>query len=305
MISPEYLREFLAVAKNMSFTKAAEELFVTQSVLSRHISALESYLGVPLLNRKNRNVSVTTAGRVLCEQGPDIISRLEALEASVARAATGEENALTVASMPEFADILFPIYREFCAQNPDVRFNIIHRDSAGMISCIERESADIGFMILPDEDSARTIGGNLVIQTAFKDEICAVVSEWHPLAGEERVDVRRLCAGRVEATDGFIADLFQRRCQEAGLEAGQACPEIASTHESVMLDVNYKGAAYLHSYRVTRLHNAFQSGLVRLRLSGADSSYSVVSVRRAGEQKGAAERFMQILEDSMGSTYLL
>ncbi len=144
MISPEYLSEFLVVAKHLSFTKAAKELFITQSVLSRHIAALENYLGIELLHRNNRYVTITKAGRVLCEHGGYVIQKLNELENLVLGEAFGPAESLIVACMSPFADILFPVYRQFCAANPDIQLNVIHRDLGEMKQCIDWGTADIG-----------------------------------------------------------------------------------------------------------------------------------------------------------------
>ena len=63
--SLDFLRGFEAAGRRLSFTLAAEELFVTQSALSRQIKALEDALGVPLFERKHRSLAMTPAGAAL------------------------------------------------------------------------------------------------------------------------------------------------------------------------------------------------------------------------------------------------
>ena len=61
----DYIREFVRLADTMSFSKASEDLFISQPSLSRHISLLEAELGVRLVDRNTRNAALTAAGRAL------------------------------------------------------------------------------------------------------------------------------------------------------------------------------------------------------------------------------------------------
>ena len=71
------LYEFLVLSKLLSFSKAAEALYISQSVLTRHIQELEKEMGVPLLNRSTHGVTLTEAGRVLAKDGPELINKCD------------------------------------------------------------------------------------------------------------------------------------------------------------------------------------------------------------------------------------
>lgn len=71
------LYEFLVLSKLLSFSKAAEALYISQSVLTRHIQDLEKEMGVPLLNRTTHGVTLTEAGRVLAKEGPELMNKCE------------------------------------------------------------------------------------------------------------------------------------------------------------------------------------------------------------------------------------
>lgn len=71
------LYEFLVLSKLLNFSKAADALYISQSVLTRHIQEMEKELGSPLLKRGTHGVTLTEAGRMLAKDGPDLISKSE------------------------------------------------------------------------------------------------------------------------------------------------------------------------------------------------------------------------------------
>lgn len=71
------LYEFLVLSKLLNFSKAAEALYISQSVLTKHIQDLEEEFGVPLLNRTTHDVTLTEAGRVLAKEAPELINKCD------------------------------------------------------------------------------------------------------------------------------------------------------------------------------------------------------------------------------------
>src|SRR5712691_7710607 len=99
--SLDLLKGFEAAARNLSFTKAATELFVTQSAISRQIKALEDQLGVPLFRRHHRELRLTEEGQTLYKTAGDVLRLLR----DVARRLGGARPAgmLTVTTTVSFA----------------------------------------------------------------------------------------------------------------------------------------------------------------------------------------------------------
>src|ERR1700737_314611 len=73
-----FFQGFEAAARNLSFTKAAEELLITQSAVSRQIKALEDHLGVTLFERRPRSLVLTEHGQALYRVAADVLERLQA-----------------------------------------------------------------------------------------------------------------------------------------------------------------------------------------------------------------------------------
>ena len=135
----DLLRGFEASARHLSFTKAAEELFLTQSAISRQVQTLEESLGVPLFQRRHRALLLTDAGQVL-EQ---LVSRhLAELRETVTRiAGAGGSKMLTVTTMVTFASLwLVPRLAQFRKVHPEIDVRIAANNE---ILDLERDRIDV------------------------------------------------------------------------------------------------------------------------------------------------------------------
>ena len=116
------LRAFEAVARSLSFTRAAEELLVTQSAVSRQVKNLEDILGVALLRRK-ANLELTDEGKRLLPVLTDAFDRIDVVVAGFKR--QSKKPPLTLSLPPTFARrLVLPLLPEFQRQNPDLEIRI-------------------------------------------------------------------------------------------------------------------------------------------------------------------------------------
>lgn len=117
------LKAFEVAARQLSFTKAAEELFVTQAAVSHQIKALEEHLGLKLFMRKNRSLLLTEEGQSYFLDIKDIFTQLnDATEKLLARGAKG---AITVSLPPSFAiQWLVPRLNQFSEAHPEIDVRI-------------------------------------------------------------------------------------------------------------------------------------------------------------------------------------
>jgi DNA-binding transcriptional LysR family regulator len=124
--SLDFLRGFEAVARRGSFTLAAEELFLTQSALSRQVKALEDSLGQPLFERRHRTVTLTSAGTAFQR---DVVDALRAIAAAADRVAVREFDALRVTTTVSFASLwLIPRLATFRAAHPKIEVYLSAND---------------------------------------------------------------------------------------------------------------------------------------------------------------------------------
>jgi DNA-binding transcriptional LysR family regulator len=118
------LEFFDAAARHLSFTRAARELSVTQSAVSRQIRALEDYLGRPLFRRVKQRLVLTEPGEAYAIAVRDLLHRAEA--ATLELMAYGSGGLLTVALLPTFGSRwLIPRLGDFTARHPDLQLNLV------------------------------------------------------------------------------------------------------------------------------------------------------------------------------------
>ncbi|RCS22169.1 LysR family transcriptional regulator [Phyllobacterium salinisoli] len=128
-LASENLVEFVMVLRKASYVAAARALALHPSVLSRRIKALEAEMGVRLLNRDTRNVTLTEAGTVFFEHAIDVLSRLNDARAAVSRYAEQPAGMLRLALPNIFGQTqIAPRLPAFMRTYPDLRFDLHFSD---------------------------------------------------------------------------------------------------------------------------------------------------------------------------------
>jgi DNA-binding transcriptional LysR family regulator len=143
----ELLRSFEAAARTLSFTRAAAELFLTQSAVSRQIQQFEASVGVLLFERRHRALALTEAGRVMQRA---VVESLERLRDATARArAAPVLRQVAITTTPGFASFwLIPRLARFTADHPQVDVRV----SATLeVQDLERSRIDIAVRFVPVE----------------------------------------------------------------------------------------------------------------------------------------------------------
>src|SRR5688572_7958747 len=135
----DFLRGFEAAARHLSFTKAAAELFLTQSAVSRQIQTLEEFIGVPLFERRHKALALTDAGQTYLRTVAPVLDQLREATRRLRETRTG--HILTVTTTVSFASMwLVPRLMRFRKRHPaiDVRINATHE-----LIDMEREGIDV------------------------------------------------------------------------------------------------------------------------------------------------------------------
>jgi LysR family transcriptional regulator, glycine cleavage system transcriptional activator len=144
----DLLRTFEAAARHLSFTLAGEELFLTQSAVSRQIQQIEANLGVTLFERKHRSLELTEAGSIMQRAVIDCLERLRDATTRV-RATTAMRN-VAITCTPGFASLwLIPRLARFTAAHPEVDVRI--SATLEMVD-LERQRIDVAVRFIPKQD---------------------------------------------------------------------------------------------------------------------------------------------------------
>lgn len=136
------LRVFHAVADAGSFTHAGETLNLSQSAVSRQISALEESLRVPLFHRHARGLVLTEQGEILCRAARDIMIKLNMAEARIVESRERPKGPLKITTTIAFGSVwLAPRLKEFLENHPDIEVSLVLTDDDLDLSMREADVA--------------------------------------------------------------------------------------------------------------------------------------------------------------------
>ncbi|HCV39380.1 MAG TPA: LysR family transcriptional regulator, partial [Pseudomonas sp.] len=176
------LQAFRAVVEQGSFRRAADTIRITQSALSRRIEKLESALGVKLLERTTRKVSLTNVGRAFLPQVERLLDDLDLALLSVGDGGSLRTGTLTIACVPSAAYYFMPhAIRAFHGQYPKVRINLYDASANEVSAAVASGEADFGL----------SFTGNLAPEIEFSDLLeeryVIACRHDHPLAKQDTV----------------------------------------------------------------------------------------------------------------------
>jgi DNA-binding transcriptional LysR family regulator len=162
------LESFVSIVKHGSFTKAADELYLTQPTITGHIQSLENKLGTVLLNRNGKAISLTEAGQILYKHAVNILNTKEQALFSLAEYEGRLEGDLAIASSTVPQRHLLPkLLSAFRLQYPKITFTIRQFDSRGVVDAITSGAVDFGFVgtepLLPELEVIRLCQGRLLV----------------------------------------------------------------------------------------------------------------------------------------------
>jgi DNA-binding transcriptional LysR family regulator len=144
MLNLEYLAHFLTMTKYMSFTVAAEKLFMNQSTLSRQIFVLENECRTPLFERTGHMLKLTEAGLKLQEEGPTLLSLQAQIVSSVRIIADNASSKINIYTVPGFFPSMDRIYKLMRDSHPDIKLLFHHLRMVELATLLTDDVADFG-----------------------------------------------------------------------------------------------------------------------------------------------------------------
>ena len=182
------LQAFVTVAKNGSFSLAAEQLFLTQSAVSKRISQLEEQLDSRLFDRIGRKVTLTESGNMLLPKAEQILLQLQDAKRSLSNLSGQISGTLSIAASHHISlHRLPPILRDYAHACPEVKLDLRFDESEIAYDSVLRGDLEIALITLsPHPDK------NIDSRTIWQDRLCYVVAPEHPLANSKKVSLEEL-----------------------------------------------------------------------------------------------------------------
>lgn len=218
------LRYLIAVVHERSFSRAADQLSMTQPPLSTSIAQLERELGVPLLDRHSRGVEPTEAGQYLVDRGLAILADLEDAAATVRAVGTGRRGRLAIATSSAMGWELLPaLLRTFDASSRDVETEIRDAPEPEVLMQVRERVSDVGLVYCSrTANLERLVARDLEVAMIRREPLFAVLPADHVADQKENVELASLGAERwmVPASyDGYpgLAQCVREAWDKAGI----------------------------------------------------------------------------------------
>jgi DNA-binding transcriptional LysR family regulator len=185
-----HLRYFLAVAEALNFTKAAARLRVAQPALSRQVQDLEDEIGVDLLRRSPRGVTLTAEGRLFLEEVRELLKRTDDSVEKVRALVRGEYSELHIGYRFPTREILLPALATFQKAVPGVNLLLHDLSFDELIAGLRNVSLELGITLLP---TGEQIAG-IEFESLRTYPYCVAVTAAHPFARLKSIPLEKVVA---------------------------------------------------------------------------------------------------------------
>jgi DNA-binding transcriptional LysR family regulator len=291
------LRYFVAIAEEGNFSRAARRLHVSQPPLSTQIKSLEDELGMRLLERSNRGVSLTAAGSVFYEETRAVLARLEHARGKALRADRGDIGMLAVGfvSIADYG-ILPPALKHFRASFPLVEVQLHELTTDAQIRELRATRLDLGIALAPVDEP------DLEFERLLREELVLAAPSGHPaVKGSGAVDLRAL------AKESFIIpprdigpglyDLIISHCHAAGF-----APRITQHARQMQTVVGLVSSGMGFALVPASVRNLQRTGVQYRPLRGKAALVEIGTLHRRDAQSTVRDHFAEALLRAASST---
>lgn len=284
------LKVFQSVAKNLSFTKASQELFVSQPAITKHIQELESAYQTRLFDRQGSKICLTESGKLLLEHCERILEDYKRLEYEMHLLHNEYAGELKLGASTTIAQyVLPPLLASFIGKFPQVGLSLMNGNSREIEAALQEHRVDLGLV----EGVSRL--PNLKYTTFLKDELVAVIRTGSKLpVGEEITPEELLNLPLVlrERGSGTL-EVFERALRQHNIKLSslKVLMYLGST-ESIKLFLEHTDCLGIVSVRsISRELYAGQLRVVEIEGLPMQREFSFAQLQ--GQESGLAQVFMQ------------
>lgn len=286
------LKVFYSVAKNLSFTKASQELFVSQPAITKHIRELESLYQARLFDRLGNKISLTEAGCVLLEHCERILAEYRKLEYDMHLLHREYAGQLRLGASTTIAQyVLPPILAQFTEKYPKMDLTLMDTNSRNIERALQEHTIDLGMVEgvfrLPD----------LKYESFLYDELVPVVCTSAALAVHDELSMEEFCRVPLvlrERGSGTL-DVIEMALSEHNLKLSALNIRLyLGSTESIKSFLKYSNTMGIVSLQA--IEKELKEGVFKIvEVEGLQVKRHFCFVRVQGQEEPASAHFMQFV----------
>ncbi|NEP53112.1 MAG: LysR family transcriptional regulator [Moorea sp. SIO3C2] len=291
-IELNHLKTFLVVAEEMNFGRAAERLHIAQPPLSRQIKRLEESLGVQLFHRTKPQIQLTEAGRALVLEARRILKQVDLGVQVTQRASRGEIGQI-ILGFEGFssADIVPLSIQAYKQQFPDVHIVAKEMSTGEQVQALLEQRIDLGFIV------PRKVDESLMVETILREPLVLAVSETHPLASQEQVQLGQLqdepfIMGLNTDQCGLYSAVI-RVCHQAGFT-----PEVSQVTNETQLMLGFVAAGMGIALLPNSIRRFRRDGVVYRSVQPSTAEIVLAIAWRITNLCPTLEQFLQVVRNT-------
>ena len=246
----QQIQYFLEVVRSGNFSTAAENLYTTQSSVSKNIKSLEKELNIQLFDRSKRQIQLTEAGKLVLKDASSIVQDYENLIHTVSSYQLQKKDILTIASIPVMAQYdITGLLTDFQTAHPNITLQIEESETTHVYSRLKKHACDFIFT------RKEYLDASCQSLAFYDDRLAAVVPVNHPLSKKKQISVSELRNENLLLLNKSTLhyDKITEICRQKGFE-----PRVVYTgpHMDNILDLVSKnhGISLLMQHAVESLH---------------------------------------------------
>ncbi len=275
------LEHFVYTAEYKSLSTAATKLYTSHSTLSRSISSLENELGVTLITRSAKGITLTDAGKVFYDKALLILKDVEEAKKSVLNIKNEYVRSLTIGSCIVNHPGFFNVCRDFSDNHPLINLAIISMTPEEIFEGVLNESLDIGFTF----SYAYIPSGKVFFENIEKGRFYAYAISSHPICKKKTVSFTDLPSENTFISDEISRYLFGKSASTLKTESSHTSSDI------IMHTLNGSAVAILPEH----IGDTLLSGCIRLPLNAKKDTYHTGILYSNSNKNPSLKHFMQKL----------
>jgi DNA-binding transcriptional LysR family regulator len=286
------LRVFREVARQVSFRRAAEVLYITQPAVTQQIKALEEELGARIFDRSGGKVRLTAAGEILLRRAAEAEAALSRAIEEIGSLEGEVRGALRVAASTTIAQYVLPrLLAEFTLQHPGAKLELESANTQRVVEAVAQGEAPIGLIEGPAHRQ------ELAVERWLEDELVLVVPAGHEWANEEiALSALRSAALLVRERGSGTREVLEQALKRAGAPISklQVAMELGSTETLLACVEAGLGVGFASRFALERQRSLGTLATVKVKGLRVVREFSLVHAR-GPKSNGVAGAFAAYL----------